>query len=271
MLQQHLAPLIDSHIHTDDPRLDIYRDTMLKKARELNIKAQIVPSISRQHWLRVKNLCDMHPDLFACYGLHPCFQQEHRITHLEELADWIGRERPVAVGECGLDYHIGENHRMQQQQLFAAQLALAREFNLPIVVHARKAVEDVIRMIRTAGHFKGVVHSFNGSQQQAHRLLDLGYKLGFGGAVTYARAKRLRTMLKALPLDSILIETDAPDQTDASHQGQVNQPAFLVAILQSIADLRSECPEKLAAHTTRNAIELFALDAKSLQHLFLPI
>ncbi len=237
---------------------------MLEDARAANIKAQIVPSISRQHWPRVKSLCEAHSDLFACYGLHPCFQQEHLSSHLDDLATWIGKERPIAIGECGLDYDINDDDRLKQQQLFAAHLAMAREFNLPIIIHARKAVEDVINMIKASGHFRGVVHSYNGSEQQAKRLLDLGYRLGFGGAVTYSRASRLRAMVQSLPLDGILLETDAPDQADAAHHGQLNQPAYLVDILQSISELRSESTTEVATQTTQNAIELFALDSKIL-------
>jgi len=221
MRQRHLAPLIDSHVHTDDPRLDSHRDSMLEDARTANIKAQIVPSISR-------------------------------------------KERPIAVGECGLDYSITEDDRLKQQQLFAAHLAMAREFNLPIIIHARKAVEDVINMIKASGHYRGVIHSYNGSQQQAKQLLDLGYRLGFGGAVTYPRASRLRAMVQSLPLDGILLETDAPDQPDAAHHGQLNQPAYLIDILHFISDIRPESAMDIAVQTTRNSVELFALDPKIL-------
>jgi len=264
MRQRHLAPLIDSHVHTDDPRLDSHRDSMLEDARTANIKAQIVPSISRQHWPRVRSLCAAHPDLFPCYGLHPCFQHEHLSSHLDDLATWLGKERPIAVGECGLDYSINEDDRLKQQQLFAAHLAMAREFNLPIVIHARKAVEDVINMIKASGHYRGVIHSYNGSQQQAKQLLDLGYRLGFGGAVTYPRASRLRAMVQSLPLDGILLETDAPDQPDAAHHGQLNQPAYLIDILHFISDIRPESAMDIAVQTTRNSVELFALDPKIL-------
>jgi len=172
---------------------------------------------------------------------------------------WLGRERPVAVGECGLDYHITDVNRARQQHLFSAQLALAREFDLPIVIHARRAVEDVIRMIRSSGHYHGLVHSFNGSTQQASRLIDLGYKLSFGGAISYTRAKRLREMIRSLPLDAILLETDAPDQPDQTHQGQRNEPAYLVDVWQAISTLRDEGADEIAHATTNNAIELFRL------------
>ena len=251
--------LIDSHVHTDDTRFEFDRLDVLRSARSANIIAQIVPAVSRSQWPRLKLLCSEHSDLFACYGLHPCYCKEHSVQDLEALGTWLGREHPVAIGECGLDYQIAGGDKALQQRLFSGQLALAREFNLPIVIHARKAVEDVIRMIRSSGHSSGLVHSFNGSSQQASRLIDLGYKLSFGGAATYTRARRLRELITELPLDALLLETDAPDQPDAYHSGQRNQPAYLLDVWRNLSQLREETPEEIARATTQNAIELFRL------------
>lgn len=256
---QHLPPLIDSHVHTDDDRLAIDLDAVLNAARDANIVAQIVPSIRRSYWARVKQLCAEHADLHACYGLHPCFYECHQAGDVEELAIWLGRENPVAVGECGLDYQTTGGDKASQQKLFSAQLALAREFNLPVVIHANKAVEDVIRMIRSSGHYDGMVHSFNGSMQQATRLIDLGYKISFGGAVTFTRARRLRELVAQLPLESLLIETDAPDQPDASHNRQRNEPAYLSQVWQVVSSLRDEPADEVARVTSLNAIKLFKL------------
>ncbi len=259
MLHNTYSALIDCHVHTDDDRLQIDRQAVLAAARQANIVAQIVPAISRRLWPRLKALCNEQADLYACYGLHPCFFAEHSDSDIQELALWLGREKPVALGECGLDYAIAGADKASQQHLFAAQLGLAREFNLPIVIHAHRAVEDVIRMIRASGHYRGLIHSFNGSQQQAHRLISLGYSLSFGGAVTFPKAKRLRELVAGLPLDSILLETDAPDQPDVVHAGQRNEPAYLVDVLHGIAELRSEDRCAIAAATTQNAIRLFNL------------
>lgn len=251
--------LIDSHVHTDDPRLLPDLSTVLGNARRQNVAAQVVPSISQQHWTRVKSLCAAHSDLFPCYGLHPCYYPEHTDAHLQELPLWLGREPVVAVGECGLDYATAGAQKAQQQQLFAAQLSMAREFNLPIVIHAVRAVEDVIRMIRASGHNRGMVHSYNGSLQQAKRLIDLGFMLSFGGAVTHSRAKRIQSMVAELPLDALLIETDAPDQPPAQYRQQRNEPAYLVDVWHAISELRTESAEDIAHATTSNARRLFAL------------
>jgi len=259
MVKKLIPVLIDSHVHTDDDRLKADRSEVLQAARRANVVAQVVPAISQRLWPRVKAVCETETDLYPCYGLHPCFCHEHLDTHVEELPLWIGRERPVAVGECGLDYQIADVDRARQQHLFSAQLALAREFDLPIVIHAHRAVEDVIRMIRSSGHYRGLVHSFNGSAQQASRLIDLGYKLSFGGAVTYPRAKRLRELVRHLPLDALLLETDAPDQVDHSHSGQRNEPAYLVDVWKAVSDLRDETANDIARVTTANAVSLFRL------------
>lgn len=254
-----MSRLIDSHVHSDDKRLQADRSAVIQRARDSGVVAQVVPATCQRLWPQTRQACTDYPDLHACYGLHPCFMAEHEDSHIAELAQWLGRERPVAVGECGLDYFIDDPDKPRQQELFAAQLALAREFGLPIVIHARKAVEDVITHIRSAGHYQGLVHSFNGSAEQARRLIDLGYRLSFGGAITYTRATRLRALVAELPLDAILLETDAPDQPDANHEGQRNEPAWLVDVWHTVSELREESAEAIAERTTQNAIELFRL------------
>ncbi|MBX2838811.1 MAG: TatD family hydrolase [Gammaproteobacteria bacterium] len=251
--------LIDSHVHLDDQRLNSHLEAVVQAARSANVAAMVVPATTHDLWPRVKSVCAEIEEAHACYGLHPCFCLDHDDEHIANLSIWIAREHPVAVGECGLDYQISNADKAKQQQIFSAQLALAREFDLPVVIHARKAVEDVIRMVRSSGHYNGMVHSFNGSLQQAHRLIDLGYKISLGGAVTYPRATRLQALAAKLPLDSLLLETDAPDQTDVNHAGELNQPAFLIDVWQIISQLRSESSLEVAKRTTANAAELFGL------------
>ena len=251
--------LIDSHVHLDDDRLAIDFSSVLNRARDAGVIAQIVPATHLGNWERIQRLCAQHDDLFAWYVCHPCFMSHHETDHLNQLALWLGREKPVAVGECGLDYTAENLDKSAQQKLFAGQLSLAREFRLPVVIHAYKAVEDVIRMVRASGHYNGLVHSFSGSLQQAHRLIDLGYKLSFGGAITYSRATRLRNLITELPLDSIVLETDAPDQTCSQYKGMRNEPAYLIDVWQTVCSLRTESAEEIAASTTQSATELFAL------------
>jgi len=251
--------LIDSHVHIDDVRFNKDLAEVLSRARNSSVVAQIVPGVHAGNWVNVRSVCQEHDDLFPCYGLHPCFMSQHVAEHTHELAAWLGREPTVAVGECGLDYAVADLDKAAQQRVFAAQLSLAREFRLPVVIHAHKAVEDVIRMVRGSGQYRGMVHSFNGSLQQAHRLIDLGYKLGFGGAITYTRATRLRDLISKLPLEAIVLETDAPDQPNSQHFGERNEPAFLLEVWQQVSELRDEDADTIAETTTRTASELFSL------------
>jgi TatD DNase family protein len=183
----------------------------------------------------------------------------HRPRDLDDLRSWLERERPVAVGECGLDYFVDGLDAETQQRYFDAQLRLAREFDLPVIVHARRAVDAVIASIRRVGGLRGVVHSFGGSAEQARQLWSLGFHLGIGGPVTYDRANRLRNLVREMALDQLLLETDSPDQPNASRRGARNEPAFLVEVLDVVAGLREIPRAALAAATTANAERLFGL------------
>jgi TatD DNase family protein len=184
---------------------------------------------------------------------------EHRPEHLDSLHDWLGRERPVAVGECGLDFFVEGLDPAVQRLYFLRQLELAREFDLPLVLHARRAVDEVIATLRRIGGLRGVVHSFSGSEEQARQLWKLGFLIGLGGPITYERAHRLRALVATMPLEFLLLETDAPDQPLATHRGERNEPAYLSEVINVIATLRGEDPQAIALATTRNARHLFDL------------
>lgn len=253
--------LIDSHSHLDAPAFDPDRAQVIARAKAMGVMQQIVPAVTAAGWPKLRQLCAEQPGLYPAYGLHPMFLQEHQPEHLHDLRAWIEREAPVAVGECGLDYFVDGLDAETQQMHFEAQLRLAREFNLPVILHARRAVDAVIAAVRKIGGLRGVVHSFSGSPEQAAQLHRLGFLLGFGGPVTYARANRLRGLVATLPLEQLLLETDSPDQPGDRHRGQRNEPACLTDVLDVIADLRRMPREALAAATTANAERLFNLPA----------
>jgi TatD DNase family protein len=187
------------------------------------------------------------------------YLDRHRPEHLDALAGWIEREKPVAVGECGLDYHVEGLDRDLQQRYLDRQLALARDLDLPVILHARRAFDAVAASIRSVGKLRGVVHSFSGSAEQARQLWKLGFHLGIGGPVTYERAHRLRGIVASMPIEWLLLETDSPDQPTAAHRGERNEPARLVDVLDAIATLRGEAREKIAEATSANAERLFGL------------
>ncbi|WP_240127093.1 TatD family hydrolase [Thermomonas alba] len=253
--------LIDSHSHFDAIEFDADRDAAWQRARAAGVEMQIVPAIAADGWETLRAVCVAHPGLFPAYGLHPMFLDRHRPEHLPLLRDWIARERPHAVGECGLDFFVPGLDAQVQQDYFEGQLRLAREFELPVIVHARRAVDAVIATLRRIGGLRGVVHSFSGSPEQAAQLHRLGFLLGIGGPVTYARAQRLRQIVATMPLEQLLLETDSPDQPGASHRGQRNEPAFLPEVLAVVAQLRGMTPEAVATATRDNAVRLFNLPA----------
>ncbi|MDR7068938.1 TatD DNase family protein [Pseudoxanthomonas japonensis] len=253
--------LVDSHSHFDAPEFDADRHEALVRARAAGVTRQVVPAVTASSWSKLREVCANDAGLFPAYGLHPMYLADHRPAHLDDLRGWVERERPVAIGECGLDFFVDGLDASEQQRYFDGQLQLAREFDLPLIVHARRAVDAVIASVKRIGHLRGVVHSFSGSAEQARQLWQLGFLIGLGGPVTYERAHRLRTLASTMPLDFLLLETDAPDQPDAGIRGQRNEPSRLVVVGDVIAKLRGGSPEEIAAATTRNAERLFNLPA----------
>lgn len=254
--------LVDTHCHLDVDAFDHDRAAVIARARAAGVTRQIVPAIEAATWPKLRETCARDEGLHAAYGLHPVVLHAHREPHLDALRSWIERERPVAVGECGLDYYLPELDRETQQFYFDRQLEIARDYDLPLVVHARHAVEAVILSIRRVGGVRGVVHSFSGSPEQARQLWDLGFLIGIGGPVTYPRANRLRKLVATMPLEYLVLETDAPDQPDSEHRGQRNEPERLRRVAETVAALRRCSAEAVAEATTANARRLFGLDPR---------
>jgi len=251
--------LTDTHCHLDLADFDADRGQVLARCRELGVTRILVPAVDAAGWDGLLDLCRSEAGLYPALGLHPVHIDTHRDGDIDALAGRIERERPVAVGEIGLDYHLTELDRDRQQALFEAQLAIARDAGLPVVLHVRKAHDAVIatlRRIRVAG---GIVHAFNGSLQQARQYMDMGFGLGFGGTLTYEGSTRIRKLAAQLPPDALVLETDAPDMVVSAHRGERNSPEYLPLCLQALADVRGEDPADLAALTTRNAIDLLHL------------
>lgn len=255
--------LVDTHSHFDVEAFAHDRAQALARAQAAGVGDQIVPAIDAAGWPQLRDVCAAQPGLHAAYGLHPIYLPWHRREHLEWLRIWLETESCVAVGEIGLDHFVEDLDTLEQQAYFDAQLRLAREFGLPVIVHARRAVDAVIATLRRFAPIEGVVHSFSGSQEQAVQLFRLGFHLGIGGPVTYPRAQRLRRVVADMPLDRLLLETDSPDQPDAGHRGQRNEPARIVHVLAAIAELRGESAEGIAQATTANAMRLFKLPAST--------
>ncbi|HEX7769860.1 MAG TPA: TatD family hydrolase, partial [Dokdonella sp.] len=219
--------MVDTHCHLDATAFDPDRSGVIARAQAAGVGAQVIPAIELAGFAALRDLCASQPGLHPAYGLHPMFLDRHRPGHLDDLARWLEREPAVALGECGLDHYVEGLDREQQRMYFERQLRLARELDLPVIVHARHAVEETLAAIRRTGGLRGVVHSYSGSAEQARQLWDLGFLLGVGGPVTYERARRLRAIVATMPIDRLLLETDAPDQPLQAHRGERNEPAML--------------------------------------------
>ncbi len=249
--------LFDSHSHLDAPEFEHDRSAVVSRAENMGVKQQLLPAVEFASWSNLKDVCSQYTGLYPAYGLHPMYLSSHRPEHIPALRNWIEKERPNAVGECGLDFFVEGLDAEQQRFYFIEQLKLAREFELPVVVHARRAVDEVIASIRKTGVSSGVIHSYSGSEEQARQLFNLGFSLGIGGPITYDRAQRLRRLVKDMPIEYLLLETDSPDQPNADYRGQRNEPARLVDVLKIVAELRGQSEEDIAQATTANAERLF--------------
>ena len=157
--------------------------TLATNAAEAGVSRMVVPATTANRWEKIRLLCARHDGLYPAYGLHPWFVEQHQLIHLRELDEWLARERPVALGECGLDFYQSRRDEDWQKRLFVEQLQLAANHGLPVIVHSRKANDDVIGLLRRHARHGGVVHSFGGSLQHAQRLFDLGFKLGIAATV----------------------------------------------------------------------------------------
>jgi len=254
--------LIDTHTHLDFPDFDADRQALMAESRALGVRRMVVLGVYQGNWQRVWERVQSDPDLYAAFGLHPVYLNDHRPEDLSELGDWLtrlaGHRQLCAVGEIGLDYFIETLDRERQQALFDAQLQLAADFNLPALIHVRRSHAAVIATLK---RFKlkraGIIHAFAGSKEEAREYIKLGFKLGLGGAATWPQALRMHRVLAELPLDAVVLETDAPDMAPAMFPGQRNSPAHLPAICAALADIMAITPEQLAVASTANACELF--------------
>lgn len=248
--------LIDTHCHIDFDDFDTDRDLIIQQAVSLGVLDIIVPSVSQEKWHKTVNICTQYPQCHLALGLHPIFIDQHQPHHLLEMDQLIQSESPIAIGEIGLDYYLKELDQSKQQVYFSKQLVIAKQSDLPVIIHNRKAHDDCLSMLKDIGVNKGIIHAFNGSIQQAEKYIELGFLLGFGGMVTYQRSSRLRNLVKQIPLESIVLETDAPDMTVQEYQGGRNSPHYLPYVLQSIASIKNVSEQIVATTTTTNAQKL---------------
>ena len=251
--------MIDSHCHLDFKQFDADRTELLKQAQALGIAKILIPGTQACAWPKQIQLCSENSQLEYALGLHPYFLAEYQPEHLTALRDLLEAHQQdvVAVGEIGLDFAIKQDRHVQRGG-FEQQLSLASEFGLPVILHQRKSHHEMIRLLKKH-KFKsgGVVHGFSGSYQQAMDYVELDFKLGIGGTITYPRAKKTIDAISKVPLSSLLLETDAPDMPVCGQQGHRNSPLNLVHILESLTTIRPESRAELEQATDLNFAALF--------------
>ncbi|HDR2499418.1 TatD family hydrolase [Enterobacter roggenkampii] len=253
---------IDTHCHFDFPPFTGDEEQSIAKAAEAGVQAIIVPSVEAAYFSRVLDLSTRHPALYAALGLHPIVIERHRnedIEQLDEIVQTAG-DKLVAIGEIGLDLYREHPHFERQQTILDAQLRLAKRHDLPVILHSRRTHDKLaMHLKRIDLPRKGVVHGFSGSQQQAQRFIELGYKIGVGGTITYPRASKTRDVMAQLPLSALLLETDAPDMPLNGFQGQPNRPEQAARVFATLCELRKETEEAIAGALLENTRSVFGI------------
>ncbi len=245
--------LVDTHCHIDVEDFEHDREAVLQRAERVGVTKIVVPGFEATRFGRLLEICRVNR-LYPALGLHPIYLERHQPSHIQELERLVAEHCPVAIGEVGLDYFVADPDERGQQRLFEIQVRIAEAAGLPLLLHIRKAHDPVLAILRRVRFSRGgVAHAFNGSLQQAEQFVGLGFKLGFGGVMTYDRARKIRGLARTLPLSALVLETDAPDLPPARHHGERNSPENLPLILHTLAELRGDDPDVVAAATTRNA------------------
>ncbi|MBR7887399.1 TatD family hydrolase [Marinomonas sp. A79] len=249
---------IDSHCHLDFNVFDVQRDELMSRCYERGVAEFLVPATEFHRWSRLATLAKQYSSWRVAYGLHPYFLTSATLDQIECLGDQCEHYGAIAVGEIGIDCWPGAFEIKVQMDYFRRQLQVAKALSLPIIVHARKSYDLVLKCLRETG-FKsgGVIHAFNGSLVQAERFVDLGFVLGVGGTITYPRAQKAQRVLAALHHSAFVLETDSPDMPLSGFQGQLNTPLSIPLVAQSVAEIRGESVEQVAAQTYDNLLRVF--------------
>jgi TatD DNase family protein len=257
--------MIDTHCHLDLVAKSLNIDTVIEQARVAGVTHFIVPSTHQQSWSSVRLLSERFLGVYYALGIHPLFVSEDSLEYMASLEllldkDSISQRRCVAIGECGLDFFQGREDEALQTRIFRHQLKLANKYQLPVIVHARKSHQEVLAILKQEPVLNGgVIHGFSGSYELAMSYIKHGFYIGVGGTITYERAKKTRTTISKLPLNRIVLETDAPDMPVDGYQGDINQPKRLKLVLSSLNLMRSEEVQTVASQLAKNSKLLFNL------------
>ncbi len=249
---------VDSHAHLQWASFDQDRDAVIRRAKKAGVANIVNIGFDVAGSRQGVELAAQHDGLYATVGLHPHTASQFNETVLEELRRLAGQAKVVAIGEIGLDYYRNRSPRAAQQQAFEAQLRLAEEVGLPVVVHDRDAHQEVLAVLsRFAGRVEGVMHCFSGSQALAEQCIELGFYVSLAGTVTFPNARQLQAVARWIDVNKLLLETDSPWLAPQARRGKRNEPAFLPFVAETVAKLKGVSVDVLGEKTTRNAEEIF--------------
>jgi TatD DNase family protein len=253
--------LVDSHCHLDFLDFAAEREDIITRARTAGVGCMLSISTKLTTFPAVRAIAEGNPDIFCTVGIHPHEVEIQRLDSVTVLTDAARHPRVVGIGETGLDYHYDHSDRAVQEKIFRAHIAAARETQLPLVVHAREADEAIANILKQEqgkGAFPGLLHCFSSSAELAETALDIGFYISFSGILTFKNAEMVRAVAKRVPRDRLLVETDAPYLAPVPNRGKRNEPSFLVHTARTLAEVRNESPNELAAVTTENFFRLFS-------------
>lgn len=253
--------LVDTHCHLDFDRFDDDRGAVVDRAVAAGVERIVVPALDLDNCSAVLALTEQFEQVFAAVGVHPNSSAEWQDEWVGQIRAFARHDKVVAIGEIGLDYYWDRSPKAVQHRALAMQLELAAELELPVIIHNRESDRDVLRLLDASSlngrSEPGVLHSFSTGWETAGQALELGYYLGFTGPVTYKKADELRSVAARVPLDRVLVETDAPFLAPQQHRGKRNEPAYVTYVAERIAEVRGMETAEIARHTTENARQLF--------------
>ncbi len=252
--------MIDTHCHLIDPQFKNDLDKVLDRAHAAGITGIVNAGYDVAMSEKAVELGKKRDWLLPAVGIHPSEAAEESIREMEDIERILANQKVYAIGETGLDYYRNLSPHKAQQELFRCHVALARKYQLPLLIHTRNSVDDAIRILKEEDYHRGVFHCYSGTYEQAKVILDMGYYCGFGGILTFS--KRNRDILKKLPIDRVVLETDAPFLSPAGHRGHRNEPAFIIETLNTCATTLDLSSDELEGIVDQNAVLLFSLPNK---------
>lgn len=251
--------LFDTHAHLNDERFDEDRHVIIKSLKENGVEAYCEIAYDMQSSFAACELSQKYDFIYAAVGVHPHDSKDMTEEDLPRLKELLSKDKVVALGEIGLDYYYDNSERDVQRYWFARQLKLAKSVNMPITVHSRDAMEDTINILREHGTGDGIIHCYSGSKESAKILLDMGYYISFAGPVTFKNANSILEVIKYVPEDRILIETDSPYLAPVPYRGKRNCPVYVAEVAKKVAELKGKSFEGIAQITTENAKKVYRI------------